>query len=671
MDFSSHQIESMNQSLIHKSKYFQIDYETELNEEQHKVVFADEGPLLVIAGAGSGKTRTITYRVARLIEQGVNPENILLATFTNKAAREMLHRVECLLGLSLNRMWGGTFHHIGNLILRREAKKVGFDFNYTILDREDQKDLVETCILQSGVDTKARRFPKADVVMQVINLCRNTLVSIEDIIDKNYPQFREWTGNISHIFALYQNRKRELNCMDFDDLLSYVWELFQKDEATRRKYAQMFHHVLVDEYQDTNLIQAEIVDFFASEYRNVLAVGDDSQSIYSFRGANFANIMDFPKKYPDCVLFKLETNYRSVPPILELANQVIAKNTRQYKKTLQAVRKSGEKPVVVPARNTSQQSEFVATQILTIRDNGYSLRDIAILYRAHYQSMELQMELTRRGIPFEVRSGLRFFEQAHIKDIVAYLKVIANPRDEIAWKRVLKIYPGIGKATSEKIWEFFRESVDPLGLIQKRELPENISRGAREGLLTLEELLSQLEEIDFQPGTMIQKIIQGSYNEYLTTHYPDYRERLQDIEELANFASQYKSLDDFLSELALLGDMEAENIVDGGLPDEKVTLSSVHQAKGLEWPVVFVIWLCEGGFPSGRSIEKEEDIEEDRRLFYVACTRAKDYLFLCYPIVAEGNRAQTSFIRKPSRFLKEIDSRSYTKWLLDRSENQW
>jgi hypothetical protein len=271
MDFSSHQLESMNQSLIHKSKYFQIDYETELNEEQQKVVFADEGPLLVIAGAGSGKTRTITYRVARLIEQGVNPENILLATFTNKAAREMLHRVECLLGLSINRMWGGTFHHIGNLILRREAKKVGFDFNYTILDREDQKDLVETCILQSGVDIKARRFPKADVVMQVINLCRNTLVSIEDIIDKNYPQFREWTGNISHIFALYQNRKRELNCMDFDDLLSYVWELFQKDEATRRKYAQMFHHVLVDEYQDTNLIQAEIVDFFASEYRNVLA----------------------------------------------------------------------------------------------------------------------------------------------------------------------------------------------------------------------------------------------------------------------------------------------------------------------------------------------------------------------------------------------------------------
>ena len=670
MDISSFQSNHSIGNTTSESSLFRINYDKELNEEQRKVVFAGEGPMLVIAGAGSGKTRTITYRVARLIEQGVNPENILLATFTNKAAREMLHRVECLLGISLNRLWGGTFHHIGNMILRREAKKIGFDFNFTILDREDQKDLIETCITQSGIDIKARRFPKADVVINIITLCRNTLISIEDVIDKNYPQFREWAGNISHIFALYQNRKKELNSMDFDDLLSFVWELFQKDDATRRKYASIFHHVLVDEYQDTNLIQAEIVDFFASEHHNVVAVGDDSQSIYSFRGANFANIIDFPNKYSDCTIYKLETNYRSVPPILELANQVISHNTRQHKKTLHPVRKAGEKPVVVPARNTSQQSEFVATQILTLRDNGYSLRDIAVLYRAHYQSMELQMELTRRGIPFDIRSGLRFFEQAHIKDVIAYLKIIANPRDEIAWKRVLKMYPGIGRVTSEKIWDFFKEAADPLLLMREKHIPVNIPQGAKSGLMTMEDLLIQLEEIDFEPGTMIQRIVDRGYGDYLTTRYPDYRDRLQDIEELSHFASQYKSLDAFLSELALLGEMEAETIVDGGLPDEKITLSTVHQAKGLEWPCVFIIWLCEGGFPSGRSLEKDEDVEEERRLLYVACTRAKDYLFLCYPIVAEGNRTQ-SYIRKPSRFLKELNPSCYTKWFIDRSGKMW
>ena len=670
MDISSFQSNHSVGNTTSESSLFRINYDKELNEEQRKVVFAGEGPMLVIAGAGSGKTRTITYRVARLIEQGVNPENILLATFTNKAAREMLHRVECLLGISLNRLWGGTFHHIGNMILRREAKKIGFDFNFTILDREDQKDLIETCITQSGIDIKARRFPKADVVINIITLCRNTLISIEDVIDKNYPQFREWAGNISHIFALYQNRKKELNSMDFDDLLSFVWELFQKDDATRRKYASIFHHVLVDEYQDTNLIQAEIVDFFASEHHNVVAVGDDSQSIYSFRGANFANIIDFPNKYSDCTIYKLETNYRSVPPILELANQVISHNTRQHKKTLHPVRKAGEKPVVVPARNTSQQSEFVATQILTLRDNGYSLRDIAVLYRAHYQSMELQMELTRRGIPFDIRSGLRFFEQAHIKDVIAYLKIIANPRDEIAWKRVLKMYPGIGRVTSEKIWDFFKEAADPLLLMREKHIPVNIPQGAKSGLMTMEDLLIQLEEIDFEPGTMIQRIVDRGYGDYLTTRYPDYRDRLQDIEELSHFASQYKSLDAFLSELALLGEMEAETIVDGGLPDEKITLSTVHQAKGLEWPCVFIIWLCEGGFPSGRSLEKDEDVEEERRLLYVACTRAKDYLFLCYPIVAEGNRTQ-SYIRKPSRFLKELNPSCYTKWFIDRSGKMW
>lgn len=642
-------------------KVTKIDYEQELNEEQCKVVFAGDGPTLVIAGAGSGKTRTVTYRVAYLVERGVDFRKILLVTFTNKAAREMLHRVEALLGVSLEGIWGGTFHHVANIILHREAKKVGYQPGYTILDREDQKVLLEGCIAEAGIDVRARRFPKADLLGNVISLHRNTFLSIEDILEKYYPQFLEFASAIAGIFALYQERKREMNIMDYDDLLWYLWTLLKEDERLRKKYGTLFEYVLVDEYQDTNLIQAEIVDLLSEEHRNLLVVGDDSQSIYSFRGANFANILDFPRKYPDAAVYKLETNYRSTPEILNLANRVILHNTQQFYKTLRSVRRSGEKPRVVAAKDVLDQARFVATRILELRQAGYSLNDMAVLYRAHYQSMELQMELTRRGIPFEVRSGLRFFEQAHIKDVVAYLKIVSNPLDEIAWKRVLKICPGIGKVTASRIFERVKESPDPFSalerLVEEKELPANAQKSAK----SLGELLLRLEELEASPSTMIKEVINSGYDEYLVTRYPDHRERLLDLEELANFAFQYQSLDAFLNELALLGEMEAETIVVGGIPDEKLTLSSIHQAKGLEWDVVFVIWLCEGGFPSSYSLKNKEDIEEERRLFYVACTRAKDHLFLCYPLLGESSFRDGRFIRKPSRFLRELDPGTYEK----------
>ncbi|MDI3543582.1 MAG: ATP-dependent helicase UvrD/PcrA [Candidatus Atribacteria bacterium] len=638
-----------------------VDYEEELNEEQKKVVFAGEGPVLVIAGAGSGKTRTVTYRVARLIEKGVDPSSILLATFTNKAAREMLHRVECLLGISLEDMWGGTFHHIGNLILRREAKKIGYDNNYTIMDREDQKDLLETTIEEMGIDRRSRRFPKGDVVANIISLSRNTFISVEDILQKFYPQFFDWIGQLSALFALYQEKKRQLSLMDYDDLLYYTWLLLRENENTRRKYGNAFHHILVDEYQDTNLLQAEMIDLLAQEYHNILAVGDDAQSIYSFRGANFANIMRFPERYPDCQVFKLETNYRSTAPILDLANQVISFNRRQFPKVLHPVKRGGEKPVVVPLRDVMEQAEFVASQILELHNEGYDLREIAVLYRAHYHSMEIQMELTRRGIPFEIRSGLRFFEQAHIKDVVAYLKVVANPRDEMAWKRVLKLYPGIGKASAEKVWGVIASSPDPLTTLEREEIISLLPVNARVSLASLKDLLFRLEDLDSSPSTLIREVLEGGYRDYLVTHYPNYQEREEDLEELANFSLRYQSLDTFLSELALLGEMEGENVVRGGIEDDKIVLSTIHQAKGLEWDCVFMVWLCEGGFPSPRSLGKEEDIEEERRLFYVACTRAREHLFLCYPILGERNHAH-SMVRKPSRFLQELDPRSYTKW---------
>ena len=638
-----------------------IDYEEELNEEQKKVVFADEGPILVIAGAGSGKTRTITYRVARLIEEGVDPSSLLLATFTNKAAREMLHRVECLLGISLEGMWGGTFHHIGKLILRREAKKIGSYNNYTILDREDQKDLLESTIEEMGIDRRSRRFPKGDVIANIISMSRNTFISVEDILEKFYPQFLSWASQLSSLFALYQDRKRQLSLMDYDDLLYYTWSLLQEDENTRRKYGSAFHHILVDEYQDTNLLQAEIMDLLAQEHRNLLVVGDDAQSIYSFRGANFVNIMRFPERYPDCQIFKLETNYRSRAPILELANQIISFNRRQFPKVLHPMKKGGEKPVVVPLRDVMEQAEFVASQILELHDEGHDLQEIAVLYRAHYHSMEIQMELTRRGIPFEIRSGLRFFEQAHIKDVVAYLKVVANPRDEMAWKRVLKLYPGIGRALAEKVWGALSSSPDPLTTLEREEVFSLLPVNARVSLASLRDLLFHLEDLDSSPSTLIQEVLAGGYRDYLVAHYPNYEEREEDLEELANFALRYKSLETFLSELALLGEIEAENVVRGGIEDEKIVLSTIHQAKGLEWDCVFVVWLCEGGFPSPRSLGREENIEEERRLFYVACTRAREHLFLCYPILGERGRSR-SMVRKPSRFLQELDPRSYTKW---------
>ncbi len=640
-----------------------LDYDQELNEEQKQVVFSKGGPTLVIAGAGSGKTRTITYRVARLIEEGVSPRSIFLATFTNKAAREMLHRVECLLGMSIQEVWGGTFHHLCNLILRREARAVGYDHSYTILDREDQKEVLELCLEDLKIDRKNRRFPKADLLVNVFSLSRNTLLSIEDIVAKHCPQFMEWTSHISHLSALYQERKRQTNVMDFDDLLWYVWWLLREDQGVRKKYGNMFHHILVDEYQDTNRIQAEIVDFLAEVHRNLLVVGDDAQSIYAFRGAHFANILEFPKRYPDCTVYKLETNYRSTAAILDLANAVIAHNKYQFPKVLRPVRGKGNKPVVIAVQNVSEQAQYVASLVLELRHEGYRLEDMAVLYRAHYQSMEIQVEFTRRGIPFMVRSGIRFFEQAHIKDVVAYLKLIVNPLDELAWKRVLRLYPGIGKATAERIWQVVKESPDPLGAVEREEVRALLPVHGEESFQALVNTLFRLEELALSPASAIQMILERGYAEYVERHYADYRDRLQDVEELARFATRYSSIEDFLSELALLGEVEAERIVEGALPDEKIVLSTVHQAKGLEWGCVFVVWLCEGGFPLAQSINRPEDVEEERRLFYVACTRAKDFLFLSYPLFTETSSARTT-LRRPSRFLREISPSYYTKHFL-------
>src|SRR4051812_16774455 len=443
-------------------KQYRVRYDEELNSEQLEVVMASEGPILVIAGAGSGKTRALTYRVSRLIEDGVDPSDILLLTFTNKAAREMLSRVEELVTIDTRRIWGGTFHSVGNRLLRRNAEAIGYRSNFSILDDEDAKEMMESAISSLGINTLEKRFPKGDVLLDIYSFLLNTRTPLELHLEQNYPHFALYRDEMINVFRRYKDRKREANAMDFDDLLVNWKVLLEEHPEIGGALKRMFRYILVDEYQDTNRLQAEVVDGMASERHNVMVVGDDAQSIYSFRGASFENILTFPLRFPDAKIYKLETNYRSTRQILQLANSAIAHNRFQFRKELQAVRGDGPPPAVVGVDDVFEQAAFIAQRILELRDEGEKLSDIAVLYRSHYQSLELQMELSRRLIPYEIRSGVRFFEQAHIKDVIAYLKIATNPRDELSWKRVLKLYPKVGERTAAEIWSKISTQPDPL-----------------------------------------------------------------------------------------------------------------------------------------------------------------------------------------------------------------
>src|SRR5881628_2739715 len=436
-----------------RSTSIHIDYAAELNEQQLAAVTAPPGPLLVIAGAGSGKTRTLTYRVAYLLENGIDPRNILLLTFTNKAARQMLDRVSNLLPVDAAGIWGGTFHSIGNRMLRRHGSALGYASGFTIMDREDQKDLIATVVASSGIDPKEMRFPKADVLADIFSFVVNTERPIEELLAEKFPYFLPLLEQIKDVQARYERKKKATNSVDFDDLLEKTLRMLLEHEHIARVYRRQFQFILVDEYQDTNKIQADFIDVLAREHQNVMVVGDDAQSIYSWRGANFQNILEFPKRYPDTQVFKIEMNYRSVPEILEVANAAIAANVQQFRKHLSATRESKAlKPALVALNDGAEQAQFVTQRILELRDENVDLNDIAVLYRAHYHAVELQLELSRRGIPYQITSGIRFFEQAHIKDVTAFVRVVANPRDEVAFKRMVKLLPGIGNRSAENLW---------------------------------------------------------------------------------------------------------------------------------------------------------------------------------------------------------------------------
>jgi DNA helicase II / ATP-dependent DNA helicase PcrA len=650
-----------------------INYEKELNQEQVRVVMEERGPLLVIAGAGSGKTRTLTYRVARLIEAGVPPERVLLATFTNKAARSMLSRVAQLSDVDTGRLWGGTFHHIANLTLRVHAPHIGYERNFSIMDSDDARQLISACITEKGIETKNDKFPRGNVIADIVSLAMNTETSIDEVIARRYPFFSHRAEEIIDVASHYRSRKKELNMMDFDDLL-LNWRLLLRDFPDVLKlYAERFSHVLVDEYQDTNVIQAEIMDMLASRHRNIMVVGDDSQSIYSFRGANFANIIEFPRKYAECKTFKLETNYRSTPEILELANMSITYNEKQFPKVLRAVRERGIRPVIIPAKNVIQQANVAAERIVGLVREGVSFRDMAVLYRAHYQSMELQMELTRRGIPYELRSGIRFFEQAHIKDVTSYLRIVVNPFDELAWKRALGLCRNIGKATAEKIWRFVAGHENPLNVVLSDAFLRAAPKKAAPGLTKFQTTIMRLlDGADGLLSGLVDIVLDSGYREYLEEHYSDMGTREEDISQLADFSGRFTSLEHFLCELALMtnvGEAEEKDSAGHDGDDNKVVLSSIHQAKGLEWSVVMLIGCAEGMMPLARSLKEPEGEEEERRLFYVAVTRAKDQLYICYPLI-DYSRSMDNMLLRPSRFIRELSSSS-TVGELSLPYDQW
>ncbi|MGD8818247.1 MAG: ATP-dependent helicase, partial [Acidobacteriota bacterium] len=645
-----------------------IDFDRELNEQQRAVVTCGDGPKLVIAGAGSGKTRTLTYRVAWLLQQGVAPGAVLLVTFTNKAAREMLGRVGQLTQLEPHRLWGGTFHSVGARLLRRHAQLLGYNENFSILDEADQRDLLRVCTTDLDIQVEQKRFPSPRVLAGLFSLQMNTREPLEDLIMERYPRFIEWTETIEEIAKRYRQRKRAANAMDYDDLLQRWLDLLNEYEDIRRRYREQFAHVLVDEYQDTNIVQAEIVEGLAggSQAGNLMVVGDDSQSIYAFRGANYDNILRFPERNPGTEVFKLETNYRSTPQILALTNASIRGNTDQYDKTLRARRGEGMLPALVPGSYPEQEAAFVAERILQLRDEGVELSDIAVLYRAHAHRLSVETTLLRYDIPYEVRGGLRFFEQAHIKDVVAHLRILENPRDEVAFRRVMLLQPGIGNVTAERVWRT-AGAAELVARLRSTEVRNVLSAKARPAWDGFVDTMGAALEAQSDPEVAIRSVLEACYEDYAVAKFDNAESRIEDLQQLAVFAAQYDSVHALLEELLLLGELYGQEVAGGAGGDDgdsSVVLSTIHQAKGLEWHAVFLIHLIEGFFPSPRALDETGGEEEERRIFYVAMTRARDELYLSYPIIRPGGYG-ASVVQQPSRFLQELPEQLYETWQLE------
>ncbi len=603
----------------------QIRYDKVLNPAQLTAVMTTEGPLLVIAGAGSGKTRTLVYRVARLVETGVPPEGVLLLTFTRKAAGEMLERAAGLADERCRNVSGGTFHSLAHRVLRQHAGFLGFSTNYTVLDRSDMEELIQSLVQEMQVDKGSIRFPKKSTLANIISKAANLEKGVEDLMTDEYAQFLEYAPQVNKLSRLYGEYKKESQFMDYDDLILFFRKLMAENQGIREQLGRQYRYIMVDEYQDTNAIQADIVKWLAHDHHNIMVVGDDSQSIYSFRGANYRNMFEFPKLFPETRVVKLEQNYRSTQPILNLSNAIMNQAEEKYTKCLFTERGDGNLPRVVDARTEPEQAMYVSQAIREQLDRGLSLKDMAVLFRAAYHSFELEVELARRGIPFVKYGGFKFMESAHIKDLLAHLRSVVNREDTISLGRILRLVKNIGQNKSQAIIQWMRE--EKCHPWQVAEWP-GAGKGD-DGLKGLAQLLRQLGGKGTGPKRAIELAIEY-YEPILKERFDDFPRRQRDLEQLLPMASRYQKLRSFLDDLTLEPPNSAADMgpVDRG---DCLTLSTVHSAKGLEWAVVFIIWVMDGYFPSAKANSGMEAIEEERRLMYVAATRAKDELILCYP----------------------------------------
>jgi DNA helicase-2/ATP-dependent DNA helicase PcrA len=635
-----------------------IDYQKELNPSQFEAATSTEGSYLVIAGAGSGKTRTLVYRVAYLVERGVRPEQILLLTFTRKSAEEMLRRAATLLDSRCEHVAGGTFHSFANQILRQYAAVLGYPNQFTILDQSDSEDVINMARRDLGDDLKERRFPKKSTLMSMISMARNKDIPLEKFIEEEYMNYAHEIPAIKRVAEFYAAYKKEHFLMDYDDLLFKLCELLSQHESARQQIISQYRYVMIDEYQDTNKVQAQIVRLLA-DHGNVMAVGDDSQSIYSFRGANFKNIMNFPNIFPGTKMIMLEQNYRSTQPILNLTNQIIAGATEKYTKKLFTEKKEGELASVVCTKNEHEQSEFITQRILELREEGVELNEIAVLFRSGFLSYDLEVELTKKNIPFVKRGGFKFIETTHIKDVMAYLRVLNNPKDLISWSRILLLEEKVGPKTVSGIVEHIKNSPDPFTTTA-------LQYKDKANVVGLIQYLAKIKNgATLSPADQTEAMI-DYYAPILMKHHDDYSKRKKDLEHFQTITERFPTLNDLIVDMTLeppSASVAGAMSVGGEEEKEMLTLSTIHSAKGLEWHTVFVIWALEGRFPSLQAMQNDDDIEEERRLMYVATTRAKQNLYITYPINIFDQSTGMVF-SQASRFIDELDQKLYEKMSL-------
>lgn len=633
-----------------------IDYEGQLNENQLRAAIKKEGSVLVIAGAGSGKTKTLTYRVARLIEDGIAPENILLLTFTKKAADEMLNRATTVLDNRCEKVAGGTFHSFANYILRKYSNFLELKNNFTIMDRADAEDVINHLTGQI-VPKKEKRFPRKGTILDIYSKTINKSISAQEVIQGEFRQFEHCTDTIIEIHKAYVQYKRQNSLLDYDDLLLYLKVLLSSNDGIRKKISNQYKYIMIDEYQDTNTLQADIVKLLASEHNNVMAVGDDSQSIYSFRGANFKNILNFPNIFPNTEIIKLEQNYRSSQNILNFTNKILEKAKEKYSKTLFSDIIREAKPALICASDMQMEADFICQRILELMDEGISLDDICVLARSARMTYNLEIELAKRSIPYKKFGGLKFIETAHVKDIIAYLRVVLNPDDIISLNRILLLLKGVGQQTVNKLLPILKgqNSVDT------KLLPAKCSSEVG----TLLKNIFQFRSEALTPAQLVAKILKY-YKPILQDKYDDYTKREKDLEHFEYLAHQYSNLENFLSDLALEPpDKSVSDVDEGSKKDEYLTISTIHSAKGLEWNSVFIVGAVDGRFPSVFSFNSDEEMDEELRLMYVAATRAKTDLYITYPIDM-FDYSTNMVLSKPSRFIDDISEVLLEKWVIEK-----